>query len=213
MPLRRIVFAPKKFYHVFARGNRKQNIFFEERDYTRFLEKIEEYRKKYAIDLVAFCLVPNHFHLLIRQNSKTPVSKFVGILLSSHSHYMSLKHSLPPGQLFQGRFGVTAIESEASLLQVSRYIHLNSIKERLLDMDFTLQKSRALRDKEILKSLREYRWSSYPLYLSNQTSQGPVTVNSKYIWSLEKSPTRYRKFVEAKISDEDFHNLENLGSN
>lgn len=209
----RTAFLPGSYYHIFSRGNRKQAIFFGDRDYLRFLEKVEEYRKKYNIDLVAFCLIPNHFHLLVRQNSEVPVPKFMGVLLSSHSHYTSIKHDLPRGQLFQGRFGKTLIETESSLLQVSRYIHLNPIKEKLLDMDITFQKSRTIRDKETIKYLHGYRWSSYPLYLSNQASNGVISIDAHHILSLEKSRASYRRFVESKISDEDFRNLENLEQN
>lgn len=209
MPLRRTTFIKEEIYHIFSRGNRKQPIFTEKRDYQRYLEKVEEYRKKYLIEILAFCLLPNHFHLLLKQLSEIPISRFIASLLSSHSHYFSIKHALPPGQFFQGRFGARLIESENDLLNTSRYIHLNSIKERLLSLDLTFKEDRSWRHNHLTKNLHEHPWSSYSVYL-NPKQTSPITLNTEPILSLEKSPATYRRFVEAKITDEDVRVLENF---
>lgn len=207
MPRRRTVFLKQNIYHLFSRGNRKQVIFTESRDYQRFLEKVEKYRLKYSVEALAYCLLPNHFHLLLRQLGEPAISKFMSSLLSSHSHYFSLKHKLPPGHFFQGRFGSRLIESGEDLLNVSRYIHLNPIKENILLMDFTLNKSRSFRNSQMRADLRNYPWSSYKQYL-NQDETSELIINRKYILNLEKKHNSYRRFVESKITDEDAINLE-----
>lgn len=178
-----------------------------DRDYQRFLEKTQEYKSKYAVDIIAYCLLPNHFHMLLKQLTKISLSKFVGVLLNSHSHYASTKYELPLGHLFQGRFGSRLVQSEEDLLNTSRYIHLNPIKKNLLDLDYTYKKSRLLANKQLILKARNYPWSSYQAYL-NQKEAGPLSVNTKYIFELEKSRVTYRKFVEAKITDQDITNLE-----
>lgn len=207
MPYRRSVFEKENFYHIYNRGDRKEPIFTTNRDYQRFLEKAEEYKSKYTVDVVAYCLLSNHFHLLLKQLTKVPLSKFVGVLLNSHSHYVSKKYELPLGHLFQGRFGCRLIESNEDFLNTSRYIHLNPIKKNLLEMDYTYKKSRLLLNRQLILRARNYPWSSYQIYL-NQKNFGPLGVNTRYILELEKNQTAYRKFVEAKITDEDIINFE-----
>lgn len=208
MPLRLTRFLKDSFYHIFSRGNRKEIVFSERADYERFLLKAEEYRKRYSLDIVAYCLLPNHFHFLLRQLSEVPVSKFMAVLLNSYARYAAVKNSLPPGHVFQGRFGSKIIDADESLLQASRYIHLNPVKERILSLDFTYRGDRSLaRQKGIIQSLRTYPWSSYPLYLeSNKITI--LTINQDYILDLEKSFFRYRRFVESAAADEMILELE-----
>lgn len=209
MPLRKINFIRENFYHIFNRGDRKELIFRSNSDYDRFLLKTEEYRKKYSIDIVAYCLLPNHFHLLVKQLGDIPCSKFIGVLLNSYARFASVRHALPPGHLFQGRFGATHIESPESLLQVSRYVHLNPVKEKILGLDFTYKKDRILlNNKGIIIGLRSYPWSSYLFYLHLKKYLPILNVAPQYIWELGETLNSYRRFVESPISDEDVLELE-----
>ncbi len=209
MPFRKINFFKGNFYHIFSRGDRKELIFRSNDDYERFLLKTEEYRKKYSTDIVAYCLLPNHFHFLVKQLSEIPCSKFIGVLLNSYARFSSVKHTLPPGHLFQGRFGATSIESSESLLQVSRYIHLNPVKEKILKLDFTYKKDRILlNSKPIIVELRSYPWSSYRFYLHAKKYPTILNVATQHIWELGETLNSYRKFVESPISDESTLELE-----
>ena len=207
MPLRKLPFLKDNIYHVFSRGNRKETIFLDEKSYLRFLIKIEEYGKRYGLDIIAYCLLSNHFHLLVKQLTDIPVSRFMGTLLSSLSHYSAVRYELPQGHFFQGRFGAKLIETPESLLQVSRYIHLNPVKEDVLKLDFTYKSSRLIRDKSVIERARKYPYSSYQFYLNPQLPSS-VTVNTDYIRNIEETLARYRGFVESKITDEDVLNLE-----
>lgn len=208
MPNRKLIFLKNHFYHIFSRGNRKAEIFTQQRDYERFLEKIEKYRKKYSVEIIAYCLLPNHFHLLAKQTNDVPLTSFVGTLLNSYARYRSVKYQLPPGHVFQGRFGCKLIENENGLIQTSRYIHLNPIKERLLSLDFTQKKPKSFKTLLLRRRLRSYPWSSYSIYLGQKNST--VIIYLKPILDIEKSSERYQKFVESKITFEDIENLENL---
>lgn len=209
MPTRKVLFQRDNFYHIFSRGNRKETIFFKDPDYQRFLSKTQEYKDKYGFDLVAYCLMPNHFHFLIKQLTEIPTSQFVGTLLNSYARYASIKYELPLGHVFQGRFGAKLLDSSPSLLQVSRYIHLNPIKDQLLQMDYTYKQSRIIKNKNLVLLLRRYPWSSYNFYLTGNKS-ATVTVSTKYIFEIENSSLSYRKFVESKITDEDILNIEDF---
>lgn len=161
------------FYHVYNRGVEKRDIFMDEMDYKVFLrylkfyllpkEKVIEEIKieKEAIDLlrlnnffkkielVAFCLMANHFHLLLRQKEKSDMEFFMRSLGGKYVKYFNKKYERL-GPLFQGIYKAVLIESEEQLLHISRYIHLNP--------------------KEVLgktQMLIDYPWSSYPAYVKN----------------------------------------------
>lgn len=144
-------FQKDGYYHVYNRGNRKQNIFLGKRDYRRFLERVEEYKEKFGIEIVCYCLMSNHFHFLLKQTTDTPISAFMLRLGTSYAKYFNIKYG-EVGSLFQDRFKAKYIETDEYLLHLSRYIHRNP--------------------KEILfltpgVELENYPWSSYPLYLGD----------------------------------------------
>lgn len=205
MPVRKVRFVKGNIYHLYSRGNRKQIIFFRDSDYGRFLFKVNEYKKKYRVSVLAYCLMPNHFHLLIKQLDQIPVSRFIGTLLNSCARYVSIRYELPMGHVFQGRFGAKLIQSPESLLQVSRYIHLNPVKDKLLRYDITYKESRLINNKKLINSMRNYRWSSYTHYLQAAPTED---VNVEPILKIEGKRSKYRSFVESKISDEDILALE-----
>ena len=124
-------------YHVYNRGNRKNKIFLNVKDYQRFLRKLKEYTKKFDVSLVCYCLMPNHFHLLLVQKDESAITKFMLSLCTSYSKYFNIKHELV-GRLFQARFRAKIVETDEYLLHLSRYIHLNSISDDLEDLTFLL---------------------------------------------------------------------------
>ena len=96
-------FVQGGYYHIYNRGNRKQNIFHSSKDYSRYLEKLKDYKKKHDISILAYCLMPNHIHLLLRQNSPEPVSTFIQKLHTAYSMYYNKKYE-QVGHIFQNRF-------------------------------------------------------------------------------------------------------------
>lgn len=193
MPYRITPFVNGEFYHLYARGLEKQETFLNHRDYSHFLEalfyyqiqnpkpKFSTYRQskvfpidssKKIVEIICYCLMPNHFHLLVKQLRDGGISELMRKLILSITKYRNTKYN-HKGPLFQVPFKAVHIETDEQFVHVSRYIHLNPLV--------------AL----ITKDLKLYPWSSYPTYigLDNQ----PVT--KEEILSFFKSQEDYKKFV------------------
>jgi len=128
MPQRKIELATGQVYHVYNRGFLKESIFLHEDDYWRFLQRIELYRKKFDIQVIAWALIPNHFHMLVRAigvrtpNELNSISSFLLKLQQSHAMYFKYKYS-KKGPLFQGRFNAKPVIDDQYLIQLLHYIH------------------------------------------------------------------------------------------
>ena len=174
------------FYHVYNRGNRKQAIFTSYSDYERFLIKITDYKKKHPVRILAYCLMPNHFHILIQQLSSNALSKFMSDLCNSQTRYFNVKYE-SVGSLFQGRFKAKLIDSDEYLVHVSRYIHLNP-----LDLF-------PLAERELWERIMSYKWSSLPAYLSGKSNE-IVAVEPILDYFSSKDPVLdYKEFVKLNI--------------
>lgn len=136
------IYYENAFYHVYNRGVEKRNIFLDRDDHLAFLHLLKtalspvqggtlptqprNRRKKFSdkIDLMAYCLMPNHYHLLLRQITISGLTEFIRSLSTSYSMYFNKKYRRV-GSLFQGVFKATDIRDENYLLWISRYIHRN----------------------------------------------------------------------------------------
>jgi REP element-mobilizing transposase RayT len=119
------------FYHTYNRGNRKQDVFKEKEDYQKFLEYLEIYSKKWDIGLITYALIPNHYHLVLKDLSGVSLSKFMHNLGTSYSMYMNRKYNLV-GHLFQGRFKSVFISSYDLLFKEIEYVVNNPLKHGLV---------------------------------------------------------------------------------
>ncbi len=126
------------------------------------------------IELIAFCLMPNHFHLLIKQNSEDGVFRFLRLMMNSYVKYFNTKYKRV-GPLFQGMFKVVHVETDEQLLHLSRYIHLNPLVSFLV------------KDKDFIS----YPWSSLQEYIKNQAKIS----NPKPILENFSKNQDYLKFV------------------
>ncbi|MEK7459847.1 MAG: transposase [Patescibacteria group bacterium] len=163
-------FLPGNIYHIYNRGNNKEKIFFDEQDYKAFLfrlglvlgftqEELNQEKllampysriritdmKKGDFKLHCFCLMPNHFHLLIEQIKDIPISKLLSKLCTSYSRYLNKKHKRI-GHIFQDTFKSVYIENNEQLMWASSYIHMNPVKDKLV------------------KNPKNYKWTSYNDY-------------------------------------------------
>ncbi len=179
-------FVQGGFYHVYNRGIRKQNIFLDNKDYQRYTDRLKEYKGKHQVSIIAYCLMPNHVHLLIRQNGPQPASKFIQRLHTAYSMYFNKKYS-EVGHLFQNRFKAKIISKDEYLMHLSRYIHLNPEK--------------------LLRKLPGYKWSSYGDYIGRSDTHG--LVDTKFILdmfrkkkgTLEDAIFAYKDFVKVQKHD------------
>ena len=153
-------FTEDSFYHIYNRGNDKQTIFFQERNYDFFLQKIENYITPNA-DLVAWCLMPNHFHFLVQANSSStkiikekpiPINALtegIRLLLSSYTKAIQKQESMT-GNLFQQKTKFKCVDEYLST--AFHYIHQNPLRANLVH------------------KLEDWRWSSLPQYLGRDTT-------------------------------------------
>lgn len=189
-------FAPNTFWHVYNRGNGKQDIFRDEEDYKFFLFRLKEnllpllvsviikphrshtpYIRKSlppeAFTLLSYCLMSNHFHLLIRQNSIVPVSKLLSKLCTGYSKYFNKKYD-HVGGVFQDQFKSVLVSSDSQLFWLSAYIHQNPVVV------------------DIVKKLEDYQWSSYLDYVGLRKGQ---LCDKDFIIKMIGSVAGYSKFV------------------
>ena len=130
MPQRFIPLVAGEYYHLYNRGNNRQNIFFERENYLFFLRRV----RKYLVDqtseevwttIVAYCLMPNHFHLLVCPQDNE-LSRRMQRFSISYTKTMNERYDRV-GALFQGRFQAVHIDRNEYLLHLSRYFHLNPV--------------------------------------------------------------------------------------
>lgn len=178
-------FAPGEFYHIYNRGTEKRNIFMSDIDRDRFLallylanqsdpidlklqgstllEMTERRTGDPLIEIVAYCLMPNHFHLLIRELEEGGISKFMQKLTTGYTMYFNKRHERN-GSLFQGRFKATHVADDRYLRYIISYIHLNPVK--LIDPKW---KEAGIASQEHAEQyLESYTPSSYLDYLGRE---------------------------------------------
>lgn len=131
MPKRLIQFQQNGHYHIYNRGANKQPIFFSEQDYRYLLKLCKKYKAKYQISILAYCLMPNHYHFLLRQDAELSASLFIRDTFNAYVQGINKKQERS-GSLFQGRFQAVQIDKEDYLVHVCRYIHLNPLKAMLV---------------------------------------------------------------------------------
>jgi putative transposase len=177
-------------YHVYNRGVNEQNIFFCEKDYETFLFLLQRYlikqqpfskTKNYSqtIDLLIFCLMPTHYHLLIRQKDAKSMVEFAQSLSVSFTAIINKRHSRV-GHLFQGVYKARLIKDDADLLNISKYIHLNPM------------------EKDIKEAL-DYPYSSIKSYISDLPSMHWDFVNTNTIFTqFNNSKVKYLEFLKGE---------------
>jgi REP element-mobilizing transposase RayT len=125
------VFAPHLLYHVIVRGNQRQATFLTPDDYHAYLDRLAKYRRECQVRLWAYCLMPNHVHLLL-ETAGAPLSAFMQGLQQSYTQYFNRTHR-KVGHLFQGRYKAILCEKDRYLVALIRYIHLNPVRARLVE--------------------------------------------------------------------------------
>ena len=175
MALRKQNFAPNEFYHLYNRGTEKRVIFHDKEDYQHFLflmyicntTKSIELRKigknfdreNILIEIGAYCLMPNHFHILAHEKTEGGISKYMHKLLTAYSMYFNKKYKRT-GKLYEGVFKSTYVEKDNYLKYLYSYIHLNPAK--LIDKKWKTNKHKNTAD--LLKFIFNYPYSSIKEY-------------------------------------------------
>lgn len=203
MSLRKVPLAAGEVYHVFNRSVGGQQVFFSNGSYQRCIEVIKFYRFKKPplrfsfynrlpkdqrlkfvsdleetaeklVEIICYCLMPNHIHFLLKNLKENGISKFMSNLQNSYAKYLNIKTERS-GTLFQQNFKAVRIESDEQLIHVCRYIHLNPVTAYLIEIE----------------DLENYLWSSYPDYVGNK----PSFVQKDLVLGQFKSAESFKKFV------------------
>jgi len=132
MPHRRISFRAGNFYHICNRGVNANTIFFSHDNYIYCMRLIEKNSKRYLVTFIAYCLLPNHFHFLLKPEKDNNVSQFMNSLFGSYTQAVN-KQLARQGPLFQGRFRAVLVDREEYLIHLARYIHLNPVMAKLIN--------------------------------------------------------------------------------
>lgn len=118
--------VPGDLYHVISRGNHRETVFRDDRDFTHYLELMERYSQRYGVKIHAYALMRNHTHLLV-QEGEQPLSRFMKGVQQSFAQFSNTRYR-QSGHLFQGRYKAFRVEREEYLLGLVRYIQMNPVK-------------------------------------------------------------------------------------
>jgi REP element-mobilizing transposase RayT len=138
---------PDAWYHVMNRGRRGEDIFVSKEDYWSFINLLKELNEVFNVNIAAYCLMPNHYHLLV-QTPDANLSRSMRHLNGIYTQRYNRKHGCD-GQLFRGRYKSILVESDSYALELVRYIHRNPLDSGLID------------------NLQKYPWSTHKIYLSD----------------------------------------------
>lgn len=186
--MRKTPFAPGEYYHLYNRGTNKMDIFLDHKDYSRFQKLLflcnQQNAPKYSdietspgkiwevekgetlVNIGLYCLMPNHFHILIKAKEEKDTSKFLLKLLTSYSTYFNKKHDRT-GSLFQGKTKSKHITDDNYFKYLFSYIHLNPVKL----INPTWKNSGISNTEETVDFLKNYSWSSLLDYQENNRSE------------------------------------------
>ena len=151
MPRQARLDAPGALQHVMARGIERRKIFLDDKDRTSFLERLALILEETQTQCYAWALIPNHFHILLRIGT-TPLSTVMRRLMTGYAVTFNIRHRRS-GHLFQNRYKSVVCEEDTYLLELTRYIHLNPLRARLV---------------EDLKSLDKYQWAGHSAILGRR---------------------------------------------
>jgi putative transposase len=177
------------FYHVITRGNQRQKIFFEEKDFLKYLEILSDYKDRYGFLVYAYILMGTHVHLLI-ETGQIPLSKILQGINQRFTMYFNWRHGTV-GHLFQGRYKAILCDRDAYLLSLVKYLHNNPVRAGMV------------------RRPEEYRWSSHRAYLG-LVSDGIVDTElllGMFSKGLKRGRRLYREYMreEEKGSKDEFY--------
>lgn len=195
MAPRKTIFACGATYHIFNRSLHKLPLFTNKKDFDLFLSsakyyiqinppvKYSIYRKqpdnyklnftKTLVKVIAYCFMPNHYHLILTQLENNGIHTFIHRLSSSYAHYFNIKNE-KRGPVFEDRFKAVRVESQEQLIHLSRYIHLNPVTSY------------------ITENPSDYEYSSYNYYINKDKNN---FVDWSDVMVSFKSSNDYKKFV------------------
>ena len=166
-------------YHVLNRGNGKQKVFHKNQDYKAFIALMIEAKKRYDIKILAYCLMPNHFHIVVMPSQAEDLSKWMQWLMTSHVRRYH-HHYGTSGHVWQGRFKSFIVQEDNYLITLLRYVEANPVRAGMVN------------------SAIDWKWSSY-FYRERKNDIFFSLIDSSYI----KLPENWNEYVNRFLGEED----------
>jgi len=216
-------FVENQIYHIYNRGVEKRDIFLDDKDYLRFIHDLFEFNdrdpafnvayyfnskskevksqylekerkpRKLLVEILLFTLMPNHFHLLLKQKQENGIVKFMQKLGTGYTNYFNKKYDRVGG-LSQGRFKAVLINEEAHLIHIPFYFHTNPI-------DLIYGSSTSIDWRGQIEFLENYRWSSFLDYIGKKNF--PSVTSRKFLLEFWGGEKEYRKETEKWLRERD----------
>ena len=166
----------------------------------RKIHKIERQPRKLLVEIIAFCLMPNHYHILIKQKVDNGIVRFMQKLGTGYTNYFNKKYKRVGG-LLQGRFKAVLIKDESHFIHLPYYIHLNP-----LDIKFPEWREGEIKNyKEVMEFLENYRWSSFPDYIGKKNF--PSVTQREFLSEFFGGPEQYKKDMIKWLKELDLENM------
>lgn len=176
------------YYHITSRGNEQRDIFKSQKDREKFLYYLDSATERYGASIHAYCLMDNHFHLLL-ETPRGNLSEIMRHIVGAYTTYFNIKRKRA-GHLFQGRYKAILVEADEYATELSRYIHLNPVRAGIITLP------------------EEYKWSSYQSYIGLGQMQSPKWLKTDFVLGYfgkngAAARKKYRDFVEDLVGKED----------
>jgi REP element-mobilizing transposase RayT len=180
MPYRQNVFTPGNIYHVYNRGINRMPVFVNPGNYAYLLRKVKRLLRELPITVLVYCLMPNHYHFVLRQDGDIPISTFIQRLFQTYTQAFN-KQEGRKGPLFEGRFRHVHVDRDEYAIHLCRYVHLNPVTAGLV--------------------LRPEAWpySNYPEWIEVRPG---MLVDRAFIRQFFPTPEVYATFVQEHITSE-----------
>jgi len=177
VPQKRPPYLAGNYYHFYNRGRSRLSIFHGDSDYLQVLQKMKEYLHKFELTMIAYCLMPNHYHFLVRQDSDMPAGWLPQHIFNSYakSYNHRYRHS---GTIFAGNYHVRLVDKPDYLVHLCRYIHANPVKDG------------------IASDLNLWPYSNYLEWIAARTG---TIVDRAFVNNYFPDPADYTAFVQNYI--------------
>lgn len=221
-----------EIFHILNRGVDQRNIFLDDKDYFRFVHDLFEFndpdpvfnlghfidqgqyidlRSRYIerkprrliVEILAFCLMPNHFHLLARQKKNNGITRFMRKLGIGYAKYFNQKYKRT-GTLFQGRYKIIPVHKETHFTHLPYYIHFNP-----LDLIMPEWRMGEIKNhQKAIEFLESYRWSSHLDYLGNKNF--PSITQRGFLLKIFRGTENYQKTIKNWLKEMNLRKMQNL---
>jgi len=230
--MKRPIITNNVFYHIYNRGVEKRKIFLDERDHLRFihdlfefnnlhpapsltyhfdkhskevgLPKIKRQPRKLLVELLVYCLMPNHFHIIAKQRIDGGVTTFMRKLGTGYTNYFNQKYERV-GSLFQGKYKIVQIKKEPHFFNLPCYVHLNPLDLIIPDW----KENKEVKDtKKAISFLKSYRWSSFPDYIGKKNF--PSVTQRKFLMDCFGGVERQKAGMINWLKEMDLEEIKNF---